>query len=399
MCFRARHAGLRPGYAPCSEVLKLRLGLLSRRARSSVGRAVVLYTTGPWFDPMRAHLYTKDSLSFLTVTAGPTECAGLLLCTCRRYTILNLLFISLRMSPRTKRAIGIVLLFLPMVLIPVLVLYAISTFVSSMLSETIYNGAGVGALIRTMLGVVGLLGVASIIATPFGLYLAARYSQGFSIGQAWHAGWEGTKRHFWVFLGLAALFVIAMAAPDVLEEMGAPESAGFLWNVALLLVCILLAPGFLRYTIMAARGEHPAVSVFWGSIHRAATLLGGAILFDLIVLGGLILFIVPGIIWAFKYQLAPYFIVDKNMGVFEALKASGHATSGAKWDLFTWFVLTQIAMLLGAIPFLLGWLIIIPIALIGRAHIYLQLSGGAAVPMQQPPAAGPMTSVPPQAYL
>lgn len=48
----------------------------------------------------------------------------------------------------------------------------------------------------------------------------------------------------------------------------------------------------------------------------------------LTVLGGLILFIVPGIWFALRLSLAPYYLIDRQMGVMEAYKASWHATKG-----------------------------------------------------------------------
>jgi hypothetical protein len=46
------------------------------------------------------------------------------------------------------------------------------------------------------------------------------------------------------------------------------------------------------------------------------------------VLAGLILLIIPGIYFALRLSLAPYFLVDKNMDVMEAYKASWDATKG-----------------------------------------------------------------------
>lgn len=48
----------------------------------------------------------------------------------------------------------------------------------------------------------------------------------------------------------------------------------------------------------------------------------------LAVIGGLLLLIVPGIIIGLRLSLAPYYLVDKNLGVMEAYKASWHATNG-----------------------------------------------------------------------
>lgn len=52
------------------------------------------------------------------------------------------------------------------------------------------------------------------------------------------------------------------------------------------------------------------------------------ILATLSVIGGLLLFIVPGIIIAMRLSLSTYYLVDQNLSVMEAYKASWHATRG-----------------------------------------------------------------------
>jgi hypothetical protein len=66
------------------------------------------------------------------------------------------------------------------------------------------------------------------------------------------------------------------------------------------------------------------------------------LLVGLTVVGGLLLLIVPGFIFATRLVLAPYFLVDKKMGVLEAYKASWHATQGNGgkiWAIFGFTIL------------------------------------------------------------
>jgi uncharacterized membrane protein len=55
------------------------------------------------------------------------------------------------------------------------------------------------------------------------------------------------------------------------------------------------------------------------------------------VIGGLILLIVPGILIGMRLSMAPYYLVDQNLSVLDAYKASWHATRGnlgKLWGLF-----------------------------------------------------------------
>lgn len=53
-----------------------------------------------------------------------------------------------------------------------------------------------------------------------------------------------------------------------------------------------------------------------------------SVLVALSVIGGLILFIIPGLIILPRLSLAHYFLIDKNMGVMDAYKASWNETKG-----------------------------------------------------------------------
>ena len=96
----------------------------------------------------------------------------------------------------------------------------------------------------------------------------------------------------------------------------------------------------------------------------------GALSLFLVMLGGLILLIIPGIIWAIKYMFVPLLILDKNMSVKEAFKASGKITNGYRWLLFAYSVLVGVIgmIFLGGI---LGTLIVTPIYFISYVFVYL----------------------------
>lgn len=52
------------------------------------------------------------------------------------------------------------------------------------------------------------------------------------------------------------------------------------------------------------------------------------ILIGLTIIAGLILLIIPGIYFALRLSFAPYYLVDRDMEVMDAYKASWHATKG-----------------------------------------------------------------------
>lgn len=83
--------------------------------------------------------------------------------------------------------------------------------------------------------------------------------------------------------------------------------------------------------------------------------------------------IIPGIIWAIKFQYYGYFIVDKGLGPIKALEASSNLTDGVKWDLFLFGLLLTCIDLLGLLCLGIGLFAAIPTTIIARAFVYRRL--------------------------
>lgn len=62
--------------------------------------------------------------------------------------------------------------------------------------------------------------------------------------------------------------------------------------------------------------------------------LGSFIIYMTVFLAGIFCFILPGIFIAIRWGASPYFIIDKNSGVFESLKQSWKLTKGVFWKIF-----------------------------------------------------------------
>lgn len=93
------------------------------------------------------------------------------------------------------------------------------------------------------------------------------------------------------------------------------------------------------------------------------------ILYSLIVYVGTIFFIIPGIYFAYKYMFAAILVIDKDMGVVEAMNASSQMAKGIKLNLLLNDILLGLLVMLitvagllcfviGIIPaiFIAGWL-------------------------------------------
>jgi hypothetical protein len=174
--------------------------------------------------------------------------------------------------------------------------------------------------------------------------------------------WEAIKLNFGTFLVLllAVLGAISVAALiGLLFATAFKDTPVLLYSalavlgVALLGVCMVLAPATVHVQIKSAQkttvGFNNALEQGKKYIWR---FWGMSLLVGLIVIVGFILLIVPGIFMIKRYLLASYFLVDKDLPIGEAMRASAEASkkySGAVWGILGVEVLISIA---NSIPFI-----------------------------------------------
>lgn len=160
---------------------------------------------------------------------------------------------------------------------------------------------------------------------------------------------------------------------------------GLVSGLGLLAILIMLAIYIYLYAMSyvlstkAAKGEKPSVGeLFKDGNKYVLRLIGLGILSALIVFVGLLLLIVPGVIAIGRVIMAPYILVDKNVGVMEALRQSnqmGKTFTGKVWAVIGVSILIAIGTgIIGAIPYIgfIGSLVWIAFSLIVALR-YFQL--------------------------
>ena len=95
------------------------------------------------------------------------------------------------------------------------------------------------------------------------------------------------------------------------------------------------------------------------------------------ILGGLILFIVPGIIAALTFGLAPYIVIDKGLGPIAALKESARITKGNRLRFLALSGATTLIMLLGILALFVGVFVAMPVIMLATIAAYRAFSAAA----------------------
>ncbi len=203
----------------------------------------------------------------------------------------------------------------------------------------------------------------------------------FSKNEAIRFGWDTMKDNlvfYIVILLLSWLISGAFSALGQIDVSGFHPYAPF--GIVSWVIGLFFSMAFIRISLKLVDGQKPEFTDLWASYRLFWKFLGGYILYFLIVLGGLILLIVPGIIWAIKYSLFGFLIIDREMGPVEAIKASGRLTQDAKGDLFLLALLFIGITILGALACVVGLFAAIPTVMIAHAYVYRKLAAWTPAP-------------------
>jgi len=125
--------------------------------------------------------------------------------------------------------------------------------------------------------------------------------------------------------------------------------------ITLVVTLVVVNIATMTVTLKAARGEKlsytEAFRAAWPYFFRVVRLY---VLVSVAVLVGLVLLVVPGLIMLRRYFLAGYYMVDRNLGVFEAMDTSADETkkTGGVWGLLGFSLLIGLS---GLIPHI-GWI-------------------------------------------
>ncbi len=192
----------------------------------------------------------------------------------------------------------------------------------------------------------------------------------FSSKEAVQFGWDKMKTNLGFFI---ILLLIVYLSPSIIQafikELFGEGLAAFVEFIisSFLQMCLI------RTALRFCDNEKGQFSDLYTLYPLFLKYLVAEILYGLIILVGLVLLIVPGVIWAVKFQFVGYFIIEKGCGPVEALRRSSEITRDSIWDLFLFDLLLVGICILGVISLLVGLFAAIPTVMVAHAFIYRKL--------------------------
>lgn len=195
----------------------------------------------------------------------------------------------------------------------------------------------------------------------------------FNIKEAISYGWNTFKENLTLLVGLVAIQFVISGLPRWVVNLDGNATATPV-SLVVNILNMILQIGIITITLKILAKKKTGFGDLFENINVFWNYLLATILYALIVIAGFILLIIPGFIWAIKYQFYGYFVIDKKMGAVEALKQSAAITEGERWNLFK-FGLWQLGIIiLGALALGVGLFFAIPVVWLSVVFVYKKLS-------------------------
>jgi len=117
------------------------------------------------------------------------------------------------------------------------------------------------------------------------------------------------------------------------------------------IISLLLYPPLTYTYLQTAKNKRVELSdAFRESYKYFWPLIGTALLSGLIIIIGFILFIIPGVIMLRRYLLAPFYVMDRKMGVTEAMETSAKESKEFSSSVYGIIGVNVFFGLIGVIP-------------------------------------------------
>ena len=195
----------------------------------------------------------------------------------------------------------------------------------------------------------------------------------WQIGQVLKTAMEKQVGFKWSYIAPFLIYLLITGIIAVLQDATVGTGEGVAASLTQAIVNIILYPlgiGLGLLGIRRAAGKDTPLSTLWEPYSQFIPLVVMLVLMGLLIVGGFFLLVLPGIYLAVAYSFAPYLIVEKNMGVWEALETSRKAITTYWWRYFALLLIGMLLFIVGVIPLLLGLAWVLPIMAIAIGEVF-----------------------------
>lgn len=205
--------------------------------------------------------------------------------------------------------------------------------------------------------------------------------ESFSIMSVLKTAWEKFKEHFIFLWILGGVYMGSVIFLSLLGERF--EESAFLSLIITLITIVfgtIVQLGFIKALLeLVSTNEEKGIAIVFSQYHLFWRYLVASILFQFLIIFGFILLIIPGVYFMMKYQFFSYAMIDKNLGIADAFKQSAEMTRGMIWKLIGFSLALLILNVAGALFFVVGLAVTIPVTMVAYTILYFTLQKRLAI--------------------
>ena len=172
-----------------------------------------------------------------------------------------------------------------------------------------------------------------------------------------------------------------------LSESMTPPSSAYLINLLIQAVMYIFGAGFLIFILNTVKSAGAVFGNLLDGFAHAGRLILLALLEALFIFLWSLLFVVPGIIAAYRYRMAKFLLLDHpEMGVMDCIRMSKNMMKGHKWECFVLDFSFIGWWLLAAIPYIGYAVSVWTTPYINTTYVlyYMALAGKPVIVTQSP---------------
>lgn len=198
------------------------------------------------------------------------------------------------------------------------------------------------------------------------------------MGNAFSYGWNKFKDNAGVLVLLTLGVIIGVAIIQFLGNSisgSGGESFAGAFVVSMLLTALSMAvqlalqAAIIKGSLQLTRGQGIDVGSAFSGIRWGQVVLTAVLVFVGTVVG-LVLCIIPGLIWIFLTSYSLYFVIDRDMGAVDAIKASITMVKNNLGPLILFWLASLGVTILGACACGVGLLVAIPVVILAQAYTF-----------------------------
>ena len=153
---------------------------------------------------------------------------------------------------------------------------------------------------------------------------------------------------------------------------------------------IFLQLGLVRVGLNIVSGKEASIGMLFSQGNKLVRAILASILYGIAVVIGILLLIVPGIYIALRYGQFITAIVDRDLGIMDAFEYSSSITTNNRMNLFLFWLLVLVAIIIGMIPCGLGLIFVGPVVWIAGLVAYRWMQYGREATKDHPGTETPM---------